>query len=160
MYDHTFLNLQNHQLRHQTTHKVGCQPGDFIGSFYNLPRGLCGYIRINILTLSPPRVHGYKDNWELAWVISFDGSEYCSWNIHGLKIRCDGAYGLIWNMFLLTDILAHHCACVTLIDRLGHCNWLKDGWKKISMLGCWLYIIASRLINVSLESVPSERCIT
>ena len=30
MYDHTFSNLANHQIRHQGTHKVDCQPGDCI----------------------------------------------------------------------------------------------------------------------------------
>ena len=28
MYDHNFSTLANHQIRHQATHKVGCQPGD------------------------------------------------------------------------------------------------------------------------------------
>ena len=27
MYDHTFLKLAHYQIRHQATHKVGCQPG-------------------------------------------------------------------------------------------------------------------------------------
>ena len=30
MYDHTFSKLANHQIRHQATNKVGCQPGDCI----------------------------------------------------------------------------------------------------------------------------------
>ena len=30
MYDHTLSKLANDQIRHQATHKVGCQPGDFI----------------------------------------------------------------------------------------------------------------------------------
>ena len=29
-----FLKLANHQIRHQATHKVGCQPGDCIWSLY------------------------------------------------------------------------------------------------------------------------------
>ena len=33
MYDHTLSKLANHQIRHQATHKVGCQLGDFIWSF-------------------------------------------------------------------------------------------------------------------------------
>ena len=32
MYDHTFSKLAIHQIRHQATHKVGCQPGDCIWS--------------------------------------------------------------------------------------------------------------------------------
>ena len=28
--DHTSSELANHQIRHQATHKVGCQPGDCI----------------------------------------------------------------------------------------------------------------------------------
>ena len=28
MHDHTFSKLANHQIRHQATHKVGCQSGD------------------------------------------------------------------------------------------------------------------------------------
>ena len=40
MYDHTYSTLANHQIKHQATHKVGCQPGDCIWS---------------ILTLSPTR---------------------------------------------------------------------------------------------------------
>ena len=36
MYDHTFLNL--HQIRHQATHKVGCQRGDLHMVTLNLPR--------------------------------------------------------------------------------------------------------------------------
>ena len=29
MYDHNLSKLVNHQIRHQATHKVGCQCGDF-----------------------------------------------------------------------------------------------------------------------------------
>ena len=32
MYDHTFSKLAKHQIRHQATHTVGCQPGDCIWS--------------------------------------------------------------------------------------------------------------------------------
>ena len=32
---------------------MGCQPGDFAYDHVNLPPGLCGYIWVNILTLSP-----------------------------------------------------------------------------------------------------------
>ena len=32
MYDHTFSKLANHQIRHQDTHKQGCQSGDCIWS--------------------------------------------------------------------------------------------------------------------------------
>ena len=40
MYDHTFSKLTNHQIRHQATHKVGCQPGDCIWSLY-CSSGVC-----------------------------------------------------------------------------------------------------------------------
>ena len=40
MYDHTFYKLVNHQIiRHQATHKVGCQPGDFAYGHFNIPLG-------------------------------------------------------------------------------------------------------------------------
>ena len=29
MYVHYFSKLANHQIRHQATHKVGCQPDDY-----------------------------------------------------------------------------------------------------------------------------------
>ena len=29
MYDHILYKLATQQIRHQATHKVGCQPGDF-----------------------------------------------------------------------------------------------------------------------------------
>ena len=52
-----FLNLPtNPQIRHQATHKVGCQPGDCIYMVTSIfPRGLCGYVWVNILTLSSTR---------------------------------------------------------------------------------------------------------
>ena len=34
MYDHAFSKRANHQIRHQATYKVSCQPGHFI-----LPQG-------------------------------------------------------------------------------------------------------------------------
>ena len=40
MYDHTFSKLANHQIRHQATHKVGCQPGACIWSF-QYSSGVC-----------------------------------------------------------------------------------------------------------------------
>ena len=52
MYDHTFSKLGNHQTSHQDRHKVGCQPGDVTSIFLT---GLCGYVWVNILTLSPLR---------------------------------------------------------------------------------------------------------
>ena len=39
MYDHTFYKLPNQQIRHQATHKVGCQPEDFAYGHVNLPQG-------------------------------------------------------------------------------------------------------------------------
>ena len=58
MYDHPFPNyFANHQIRHQTTHTVGCQPGDCIWSLIFV-MGLCGYVWVNILTSSPQRVGG------------------------------------------------------------------------------------------------------
>ena len=40
MYDHTFSELANHQLRHLATHKVGCQSGDCIWSL-RFSSGVC-----------------------------------------------------------------------------------------------------------------------
>ena len=33
MYDHIFPKLANHQIQHQATHKVGCQPGVCVGMY-------------------------------------------------------------------------------------------------------------------------------
>ena len=55
MYGHSVSKLANHQIRHQATHKVGCQPGDCMFTLIFL-WGLCGHVWVNILTLSsPPR---------------------------------------------------------------------------------------------------------
>ena len=43
MYDHTFSKIANHQIRHQATYKVGCQPGDCIWSF-QFSSGVCAGI--------------------------------------------------------------------------------------------------------------------
>ena len=40
MYDNTFSKFAIHQIRHQATHKVGCQPGDYIWSLES-SSGLC-----------------------------------------------------------------------------------------------------------------------
>ena len=40
MYDHPFSKLANHQIRHQATHKVGCQPGACIWSL-QYSSGVC-----------------------------------------------------------------------------------------------------------------------
>ena len=37
MYDHTFYKQE--QIRHQATHKAGCQTGDFAYGHFNLPPG-------------------------------------------------------------------------------------------------------------------------
>ena len=50
-----FYMLAYHQIRHQDTCNVGCQPGDCRWSV-NLPQGLCGYVWVNKFTLSPSRV--------------------------------------------------------------------------------------------------------
>ena len=39
MQDHTFSKLPNHLVKHHTTHKIGCQPGDCIYGHFNLPLG-------------------------------------------------------------------------------------------------------------------------
>ena len=58
MYDHPFPNyFANHQIRHQTIHTVGSQPGDCIWLLIFV-MGLCGYVWVNILTSSPQRVGG------------------------------------------------------------------------------------------------------
>ena len=36
MHDHTFSKLAHHQIRHQATHKLECQPGDCMWSLYSL----------------------------------------------------------------------------------------------------------------------------
>ena len=58
LYGYTISKLTNHQIRHQqATHKVGCRPGDCICMVTLIfPRGLCGYVWVNVLTLSPLRV--------------------------------------------------------------------------------------------------------
>ena len=69
MYDHTLSKLANHQIRCQATHKVSCQSGDLHMVTLIFLRGLCGYVWINILTLSPPRV-GAEWGVLLRWIIS------------------------------------------------------------------------------------------
>ena len=44
MYDHTFSKLANHQIIHQATHKVGCQPGGLRVVTSVFLRVLCGYV--------------------------------------------------------------------------------------------------------------------
>ena len=34
-----YKQVQNQQIRHQATHKVGCQPGDFAYGHFNIPPG-------------------------------------------------------------------------------------------------------------------------
>ena len=49
-----FSKLANHQIRHQATHKMDCQPGDCIIMITLIfLRDLCEYVWVNILTLSP-----------------------------------------------------------------------------------------------------------
>ena len=50
MYDHSFSELANRQIRHQSVSLV------IAYSHLIFLRGLCGYVWSNILTLSPPRV--------------------------------------------------------------------------------------------------------
>ena len=40
MYDQTFSSLANYQIRHQATHKVGCEPGECIWSLLS-SSGVC-----------------------------------------------------------------------------------------------------------------------
>ena len=47
----------NQQIRHEATHKVGSQPGDLHMIISIFLRALCGYIWVNILTLSPRGEH-------------------------------------------------------------------------------------------------------
>ena len=71
MYDHTFYKQV--QIKHQATHKVGCQPGDSAYGQFNLSIflwALCGYIWINILTLSP---RGVSEKWVIANFESVNG---------------------------------------------------------------------------------------
>ena len=57
-YDHTFSKLANHQIRHQATHKMGCQPSDYIWSLQSSSGegGGYRYVWVNILTSSHLRV--------------------------------------------------------------------------------------------------------
>ena len=56
--EHPFPNyFADHQIRHQTIHTVGSQPGDCIWSLIFV-MGLCGYVWVNILTSSPPEGRG------------------------------------------------------------------------------------------------------
>ena len=48
MYDHTFFSkLANHQIRHQATYNVGCQPGDCTMVTLIFCRGLYGYVWVD-----------------------------------------------------------------------------------------------------------------
>ena len=52
MYDHTtgITKLANHQIRHQATHKVVCQPGDYIIMVTSIfLKGLCWYVGVTML---------------------------------------------------------------------------------------------------------------
>ena len=40
MYDHAFSKLASHQIKHQATHKVDCQPGDCMWSLFS-SSGVC-----------------------------------------------------------------------------------------------------------------------
>ena len=54
MYDQAFFfKLANNQIRHQATHKVGCQPGDLHMVISIFLWGVSGYIWSNILTYDP-----------------------------------------------------------------------------------------------------------
>ena len=60
-----FSKLANHQIRHQETYKMGCQPGDcmlLVTAIFL--RGLCGYVCVNILTTPLPRVKFKIYNWK------------------------------------------------------------------------------------------------
>ena len=64
MYDHTYSDLANNQIRYQATQKVGCQHGDCMRSPIFL-RALCGYVWVDILTLSPPMGAIQMDTWAI-----------------------------------------------------------------------------------------------
>ena len=56
MYDHTFSKLANHQIRHQATLEVGCQPGDCIWSL-QFSSGVCmGMYGLTYPLYHPPGV--------------------------------------------------------------------------------------------------------
>ena len=46
----------DHQIRHQRVSKMGSQPGDSQMATLIFLKNLCGYVWVNILTLSPARV--------------------------------------------------------------------------------------------------------
>ena len=56
MYDHTFYKLANQQIRHQATHKVGCQPGDFAYGHFQASSRVC--VGIHGLTYSFHHLRG------------------------------------------------------------------------------------------------------
>ena len=53
MYDHTFSKPANHQIRPHIKWAVSLV---IAYGHFTIPQGLCGYVWVNILTLSPPSV--------------------------------------------------------------------------------------------------------
>ena len=64
-----FSLLTNHQSRHHPTSKMGCQNGIANATQVNLYRGLCGYVWVNMLTLSPWRVLHGSETWVTVWMV-------------------------------------------------------------------------------------------
>ena len=65
-----FSKLSNQQIRHQATHKVGCQASDCIWSLYSFSWGLYGYVWVNmmetcrnVLYLSDRPLHSDLSPW-------------------------------------------------------------------------------------------------
>ena len=61
MYNHTFYKLANQPIRHQATHNVGCQPGDFAYGHFNLPQEFVWVYNVYGLTYSLYHPRGAKD---------------------------------------------------------------------------------------------------
>ena len=78
-----FSVLANHQIRHKTTHVKWAVSLAIVDCQLTFPRDLCGYVWVNILTLSTWRVSEYRETWIQLMPTSLDHalitSSYKSW---------------------------------------------------------------------------------
>ena len=56
-----FSMIKNHEIRHQATSDLDCQLGNCRNVTLIFLRGLCGYVWVKILTLSPKKVRDIED---------------------------------------------------------------------------------------------------
>ena len=73
-YDHTFSKLANHQIRHQATHKVGCQLGDCIWSLYS---GDCVGMYEFTYSFYHPQGHRWHIWWNICHIVLFKMFSRC-----------------------------------------------------------------------------------